>query len=225
MYLAVFLLSKQPEVLTIEKERVNELQVPTFSVPLGGRTAPADTLWPGPSATPSSVPKMPSRHHFPHRRFSEVECGSTACRFVAQWLRSTITTTSDPCTDFYRYVCGSFRGRDHATHLILETEFLSVKFLAEKRVPPSNQTVADKVAGLYQTCMAFAESHDTETSLLVEWMVSLNLDLGDERKLARVDPVDMIVRCSLDLGVPAILSFELHNAKFYANKREMKVRK
>ncbi|KAL3251490.1 hypothetical protein MRX96_055101 [Rhipicephalus microplus] len=71
--------------------------------------------------------------------------------------------------------------------------------------------------------MAFAESHDTETSLLVEWMVSLNLDLGDERKLARVDPADMIVRCSLDLGVPAILSFELHNAEFYANKREMKI--
>ncbi|KAL3257644.1 hypothetical protein MRX96_046464, partial [Rhipicephalus microplus] len=60
------------------------------------------------------------------------------------------------------------------------------------------------------------------TRLLVEWMISMDLDLSDERRLSRVDPVDMIVRCSLDLGVPAVLSFELREARFFRNRRSMK---
>ncbi|KAL1421515.1 hypothetical protein MTO96_023077 [Rhipicephalus appendiculatus] len=220
----VLLLSKQPEDRTTEMEdRVDELQVPTFSVPRVGRTPSADDQGPGPSAAPASVPKIPSRHHFPHRGFGDVECGSPICRFVSQWLRSIFSRTADPCTDFYSYVCESFRGQNQLTHLSEETKASNAKFLAETPVPPSNQIAAQKVAGLYQLCMAFVKSHALETRLLAEWMISLNLDLSDEKNLARVDPVDMIVRCSLDLGVPAILSFELHKTLFYNNKRSMKV--
>ncbi|KAL1487219.1 hypothetical protein MTO96_008164 [Rhipicephalus appendiculatus] len=224
IYLAVLLLSKLPEDRSTEMvDRVDELQVPTFSMPRVGRTPSTDDHGPGPSDVPASAPKIPSRHHFPHRRFGDVECESLICRFVSQWLRSIISPSVDPCTDFYRYVCGSFRGMSQLSHLSKDTKVANIKFLAQTPVPPLNQLAAQKVAGLYQLCVAFVTSQVSETSLLAEWMISLNLDLSDEKNLARVDPVDMIVRCSLDLGVPAILYFELHKILFFNNKRAMKV--
>ncbi|KAL3201246.1 hypothetical protein MRX96_043032, partial [Rhipicephalus microplus] len=63
---------------------------------------------------------------------------------------------------------------------------------------------ADPCADFYSyVCASFRGlSQLTHTRLLVEWMISMDLDLSDERRLSRVDPVDMIVRCSLDLGSP-----------------------
>ncbi|KAH6933921.1 hypothetical protein HPB50_018843 [Hyalomma asiaticum] len=56
---------------------------------------------------------------------------------------------------------------------------------------------------------------------LAKWMQSLNLDFINETRLATVDPVDMIVRCALDLGVPAILTFDLDPKTFYRGRRVM----
>ncbi|KAL3236386.1 hypothetical protein MRX96_048243, partial [Rhipicephalus microplus] len=61
------------------------------------------------------------------------------------------------------------------------------------------------------------------TKYLVEWMVSLNLDLLNETRLEAVDPVEMMVRGSLDLGVEAIISFVYEKTIFEAGKRVIKI--
>ncbi|KAH7957177.1 hypothetical protein HPB52_015878 [Rhipicephalus sanguineus] len=88
----------------------------------------------------------------------------TVCRFLAEWLRYSIDYTVDPCKDFYKYVCASFRGTDVFKH----------------------------------------------TSDLLYWMKSLNLDLLNRNTLATVNPVEMMVRGSLDLGVEAVISITFH---------------
>ncbi|XP_075744546.1 neprilysin-2-like [Rhipicephalus microplus] len=50
----------------------------------------------------------------------------------------------------------------------------------------------------------------TETEDLVEWMISLNLDLCNDTRLSTVDAVDMIVRCNLDFGLEVIFSITFH---------------
>ncbi|KAH7955868.1 hypothetical protein HPB52_004676 [Rhipicephalus sanguineus] len=56
------------------------------------------------------------------------------------------------------------------------------------------------------------------TDDLVEWMISIDLDLGNVTALETVDPKDMMVRCSLDFGVHAIITIFLHDV-FFANKK------
>ncbi|KAH6933919.1 hypothetical protein HPB50_018841 [Hyalomma asiaticum] len=225
IFIAAFVLSgPSSDATTKLTDKLAELQVPTVSVSDRGNLPSGVKCPPAAQANVSVRPGRPARRFRPTRGPPpQGACGSAGCRFAAQWLRSTLNLNLDPCTDFYGYVCGSFRGLSQLTHLKQETKLLNTKFLTDTRVPPSNQNAGQKAAGLYQTCMAFIQSDKTETSDLVTWMTSLDLNFHDEKKLAGIDPVGMIVRCSLDLGVPAILSVEMHDTLFIAGKRTMKI--
>ncbi|XP_075743741.1 uncharacterized protein LOC142802641 [Rhipicephalus microplus] len=61
------------------------------------------------------------------------------------------------------------------------------------------------------------------TSDLVNWMRSLKLDLLDRHTLATVNPVEMMVRGSLDLGVEAVISLTFYGRAFVLGKRLMEM--
>ncbi|XP_065289057.1 endothelin-converting enzyme homolog isoform X2 [Dermacentor albipictus] len=102
-------------------------------------------------------------------------CSTVLCHFLAQWLRSKLDDTIDPCQDFYRYVCRTFDGRDQIS----------------------------------------------DTGDLVAWMTSLNLDLANETRLAKVPVVETIVRCALHFGIHVIISITFRPSLFYKYKRAM----
>ncbi|KAL3224374.1 hypothetical protein MRX96_049506 [Rhipicephalus microplus] len=54
---------------------------------------------------------------------------------------------------------------------------------------------------------------------LVRWMTAMNLDLVNTGRLEKIDPVEMMVRGSLDLGVEVIISIRLYDRWFYRRKR------
>ncbi|XP_075539873.1 uncharacterized protein LOC142574735 [Dermacentor variabilis] len=150
-------------------------------------------------------------------------CTTFDCRYAAQWLRSKLDYSVDPCKDFYKFVCGSFRGFDEFVHVARGIEVTTKAFLGNLRVPSSNQNSQQKAAGMYQACVAFAWSGRKETTSLVEWMISLNLDLMNKTRLAAVNPVEMMVRASLDLGVKAVIAIVLRNQDFLAGKRVIQI--
>ncbi|KAH7956736.1 hypothetical protein HPB52_012263 [Rhipicephalus sanguineus] len=83
-------------------------------------------------------------------------------------------------------------------------------------VVPGLFTSAVLTIYFFSTESAFETTLETED--LVEWMTSLDLDLGNVTALETVDPKDMMVRCSLDFGVHAIITIFLHDV-FFANKK------
>ncbi|KAK8772750.1 hypothetical protein V5799_024006 [Amblyomma americanum] len=60
-------------------------------------------------------------------------------------------------------------------------------------------------------------------AVLKSWMVWLNLDPLNLAASWTVDPVDMVVRLALDLGVPAVFDFKLSDSTFIGGKRAMQV--
>ncbi|KAH7959684.1 hypothetical protein HPB49_013041 [Dermacentor silvarum] len=58
-----------------------------------------------------------------------------------------------------------------------------------------------------------------QTKELAAWMTSLGLDLNNLTSSEPFDPVDMLVRCSLDFGIPVLLTFSLKNVIMVNNKR------
>ncbi|KAH7964574.1 hypothetical protein HPB51_027188 [Rhipicephalus microplus] len=72
---------------------------------------------------------------------------------------------------------------------------------------------------MYQACMNFASSYLPETIELVRWMIDMNLDFQNTTRLETVDPVEMMVRGSLELGVEAIISIRFDERNFAGFRR------
>ncbi|KAL1441927.1 hypothetical protein MTO96_031083 [Rhipicephalus appendiculatus] len=180
----------------------------------------------GPLTTPAPaaiMPLSPSHYLRPPQSSSSDVCTSTICRYAAQWILSKLDSTKDPCKDFYSYVCETHRGFSTMNQVAVNIERNTVEWLTETNVPRSNQRSWEKAAGLYQACIYFLQSNRSETEDLVTWMMSLGLDLSNEAKLSRINLVDIIVRCSLDLGVTALFEIELRERVFYNNKRRVEL--
>ncbi|XP_065289049.1 neprilysin-1-like [Dermacentor albipictus] len=157
-----------------------------------------------------------------HEIFTPV-CNTTNCSIIAQTLQSKLDNSVDPCQDFYRYVCGTFNENNQVAQLSLKITQATLSHLNITTVRSTRQTSWEKVAGLFRACLSLAHNNRSQTSDLVEWMISLNLDLKNEAKLERVDAVDMMMRCSLDFGIQVILSITFHSAWFINDKRAMQL--
>ncbi|KAL3223692.1 hypothetical protein MRX96_049693 [Rhipicephalus microplus] len=96
-----------------------------------------------------------------------------------------------------------------------------MKTLSDEITLSSNQLAWKKAAAMYQACVAFASSNRIETKYLVDWMLSLNLDFFNETRLATVNPVEMMVRGSLDLGVQAVVAITFGELEFVNSKRKI----
>ncbi|KAL1486929.1 hypothetical protein MTO96_031155 [Rhipicephalus appendiculatus] len=184
-------------------------------------TSPSATT---PSHFRNTSATFPDRgHRVPSPGFRQNECTGQLCRSLAVWLRYSLDHTVDPCKDFYKYVCAYFRGDDVFKHVATSIEISTLTDLISAELPASNQLSWQKAAALYQACMSFTSAYGTETSDLVNWMKSLNLDLLNKDTLATVNPVEMMVRGSLDLGVEAVISITFSDREFVSGKRQIKM--
>ncbi|KAH7973114.1 hypothetical protein HPB52_021611 [Rhipicephalus sanguineus] len=153
------------------------LRVPKTLAPMV--TRPKEKPLPLPRNTSTTTPPE-QRHLVPPTHLQGDECVGPLCRYVANALRSQLSFDVDPCSDFYQYVCGKFRGT----------------------------------------------STRIDTAELVRWMTEMNLDFLNTTRLASIDPVEVMVRGSLDFGVEAIVSITLHDYQFDppSYKRRISVR-
>ncbi|KAL3246549.1 hypothetical protein MRX96_057591 [Rhipicephalus microplus] len=76
---------------------------------------------------------------------------------------------------------------------------------------------------MYQACVALASSNRMETKYLLDWLLSLNLDFFNETRLATVNPVEMMVRGSLDLGVQAVVAITFSELELVNSKRKIQI--
>ncbi|KAL1460327.1 hypothetical protein MTO96_027563 [Rhipicephalus appendiculatus] len=201
--------SDEPDDATIGLLRVPEASVTLrSSTPSGGAT---QTDQPA-TGTAAAVPTQTEVSQGP-------VCATTECHFVSQWLRAKLDSTVDPCQDFYRYVCGTFRGYNQLIDTQLDIEANIVASIYKTEIPSTNQTSWQKVAALFKSCISMEQTNRTETKDLVEWMISLNLDLNNDTRLETVDAVDMIVRCNLDFGLEVVFSINFHPTFFVGKMR------
>ncbi|XP_065289054.1 uncharacterized protein [Dermacentor albipictus] len=157
----------------------------------------------------------------PSSASKSTDCGTTDCHFVAQWLRTKLDFNEDPCKDFSRFVCGTYKGpgSNPFNQVKMTMKNMTISAAYATKVPAKNQSSWQKAAGMFQACLSLGQSNRSETQDLVAWMGSLNLDLNDLARLGTVDPTDMIVRCALDFGVQVVFSIEIHSSIFPNAKR------
>ncbi|KAH6933914.1 hypothetical protein HPB50_018836 [Hyalomma asiaticum] len=221
MLLFGLVLSDQPQGNITTVNTLATLRLPKISAPKV--TPPLDQSRHLGTNTSAMLPEL--NYAVPEYSHAESECMESNCRVFVNWLRYKLDYNADPCEDFYKYVCSRFRGYDQFTNLQKYITVTNTLLLQLPFIPATGQIYWQKAAAMYQACTFFAESDKTETKYLVDWMLSLNLDLLNETRLATVNPVEMMVRGSLDLGVRAVISMSFRNRIIPHFKRGMTVRK
>ncbi|KAL1421509.1 hypothetical protein MTO96_023072 [Rhipicephalus appendiculatus] len=193
-----------PPSLTVKSETTTRKTIATSPSPPTEPSAPLSTTpLPGTVSTPAGA--------------NDSVCTTERCHFLAQWLRQKLHPNVDPCHDFYHYVCGTYDW--WRTNVLIETRLsmssIMIGAAYAARVPATGQSSWQKAAGIFQACVALAESGNSETKDLVKWMVSIHLDLGNLAALKAVDPMDMMIAYSkADAYSQAVLRNTTKNESF-----------
>ncbi|KAH7959924.1 hypothetical protein HPB49_015055 [Dermacentor silvarum] len=115
IFLITSMISEQsPGEAIITGDTLATFHVKTKTTPDIERAPEEQELWSPP--TPVSTSPAPARIVPPRPTSHSEVCTSFLCRYAGQWLRSKIDHSANPCKDFYRFVCGSFRGYDEFSH-------------------------------------------------------------------------------------------------------------
>ncbi|KAL3196989.1 hypothetical protein MRX96_045037 [Rhipicephalus microplus] len=85
--------------------------------------------------------------------------------------------------------------------------------------PSINQNFEEKAVAMFRGCISFVAANVSEAHYLVEWMTIWGLDLHRLDDMENMNPVDTIVRFSLDLGVQAVIVFRTDDRYFVRGKR------
>ncbi|KAH7971549.1 hypothetical protein HPB51_027111 [Rhipicephalus microplus] len=112
-----------------------------------------------------------------------------------------------------------YQSQGDATTLDKDIEMINIMKLSDPNIPASNQLSWQKAGAMFEACLSFVSSTVPETKYLVKWMVDLNLDFTNETRLADVNPVEMMVRGSLDLGVHAVITVAVDETRLVNNKK------
>ncbi|KAH7959373.1 hypothetical protein HPB49_010625 [Dermacentor silvarum] len=149
-----------------ELDTIPELKITPASIP-NLRQPPSVLIPEAPSEV--AVPVLMNTTHRPAYRpppsLTERPnvCSSILCRFAAQYYRAKLDESLDPCKDFYKYVCSTFKGANNQYRLTeLDMEYTTTSIVRILHIPSSNQKSYEKAAALFQTCVLFVKNRKPE---------------------------------------------------------------
>ncbi|KAL1466193.1 hypothetical protein MTO96_026822 [Rhipicephalus appendiculatus] len=219
LFVLGFTSAKQSQDDTTTVYTIPSLSIPEISVDVVTRPSQLPRL----HTTNASATTPPDGHHIPTPLRPSYDCSTCPCRSLAQRIREKLDYNVDPCQDFYKFVCNSFRGKSEFDNVLESIHFYNQLRLRIPHIPDSNQLSWQKAAGMYHACLNFAADYEPETKYLVEWLTSMGLDILNEKRLAKVNPGQMMVRSALEFGVPVVIKITFTPRTQLNNKRIMQI--
>ncbi|XP_049515001.1 neprilysin-1-like [Dermacentor silvarum] len=150
-------------------------------------------------------------------------CNSSECIQRAKLINESLNRTTDPCTDFYSYVCDPWERNhpltsDSFSYDVYEEiskdilEALSY-ILGNRTLVETNETIIDKTAIMYNACLALPDSHAALTKVLNasgfnDWPILTERNIFDSSNCS-----DLLQHMSIS----SILDLRVTNMKIYAS--------
>ncbi|XP_072145035.1 neprilysin-like [Dermacentor andersoni] len=125
-------------------------------------------------------------------------CETPDCRKHAEELKAAMDRSADPCTDFYKFACGSWKAVGKEKSVIARV-FTSSAAMAMREMEADPQlSVVPMAPQYYQSCIGARIDMDSELEIFKKFKRDLGLDWPEKVQNAVVDPLTLLLNLSIN---------------------------
>ncbi|XP_050025467.1 neprilysin-1-like [Dermacentor andersoni] len=136
-----------------------------------------------------------------------VLCNTPDCLRHVTELKETMDTSVDPCNDFYKFTCGSWKPKRGERSMVARVFAESTQIAIEEMDGPSENAVVPKVMDYYKNCIQLRHFTPTDVELYMNFKQGLGF-LWPEKKQSAIDALLPLLNLTITWNINFLFQLE-----------------
>ncbi|XP_065286534.1 neprilysin-1-like isoform X2 [Dermacentor albipictus] len=140
-------------------------------------------------------------------RATIVFCNTSDCLRHTTELKEAMDTSVDPCNDFYKFTCGSWKPKRGERSMVAQVFADSTQIAIEEMEGPSENAVVPKVMHYYKNCIQLRDFTPTDVALYMNFKQGLGF-LWPEKKQSAIDALLPLLNLTITWNMKLLFHLE-----------------
>ncbi|KAH6928668.1 hypothetical protein HPB50_018189 [Hyalomma asiaticum] len=125
-------------------------------------------------------------------------CETPGCEKHAEVLKAAMDTSVDPCTDFYRFTCGSWKPKGKENSLIARVFAYSAAIAMDEMQGDPQQSVVPAAPQYYQSCIGARTEIASELEIFKKFKQDMGLMWPEKVQNGATNPLTLLLNLSIN---------------------------
>ncbi|XP_065286531.1 endothelin-converting enzyme-like 1 isoform X2 [Dermacentor albipictus] len=136
-----------------------------------------------------------------------VFCNTSDCLRHATELKEAMDTSVDPCNNFYKFTCGSWKPKRGERSMVARVFADSTQIAMEEMEGPSEKAVVPKAMDYYKSCIQLRNLTPTDVELYINFKQDLGF-LWPEKKQSDIDALLPLLNLTITWNINYLFQLE-----------------